>query len=404
MKTVFTLALLLTFGVIALAEDPQPESKPDQKEELTPEAENVVAELKASLAEDSEARAMLDHILEGSTLGSGEGWFRLAVSQTRFPFEAVKKAYDADQDNEIARKEFPGTDGDFARLDRDKDGSVTEADFDWSADSLTMTPGYMMYFRADRDANGKVTPEEFEALFGSLDSDSQGYVSLDDLRSEFQPPTDKQSQRDRAQRSDRPSRSTLVLALKQQEIGSLQPGPKLEETAPDFTLKSLSGEEVTLSQEVGEKPIVLVFGNFTCGPFRSQSGNLEKLYERYKDRAKFYLVYVREAHPSDGWWMTSNERAGIKLPQPQSNEERRNVAQSCQKHLNLAIPFLVDTVDDAVGATYSGMPNRLYLIDGQGKIAFKNGRGPFGFHPRQLEQALVMLLNQNAGESKAKKE
>jgi hypothetical protein len=39
------------------------------------------------------------------------------------------------------------------------------------------------------------------------------------------------------------------------------------------------------------------------------------------------------------------------------------------------------------------MPNRLYLIDRDGKVAFKNGRGPFGFHPRQLEQALVLLLN-----------
>jgi hypothetical protein len=53
---------------------------------------------------------------------------------------------------------------------------------------------------------------------------------------------------------------------------------------------------------------VLIFGNFTCGPFRSQSGNIEKLYQRYKDRARIFLTYVREAHPSDGWWMTSNER------------------------------------------------------------------------------------------------
>jgi hypothetical protein len=46
-----------------------------------------------------------------------------------------------------------------------------------------------------------------------------------------------------------------------------------------------------------------------------------------------------------------------------------------------------------VGAVYSGMPNRLYLIDQNGRIAFKNGRGPFGFHPRQLEQALLLYLN-----------
>ena len=65
----------------------------------------------------------------------------------------------------------------------------------------------------------------------------------------------------------------------------------------------------------------------------------------------------------------------------------------CRNHLDVDIPFLVDGVDDNVGSVYSGMPNRLYLIDGEGKIAFKNGRGPYGFHPRQLEQALLLELN-----------
>ena len=92
--------------------------------------------------------------------------------------------------------------------------------------------------------------------------------------------------------------------------------------------------------------------------------------------------------------MQSNQRAGIDLKQPLDNGQRRVIAETCQKHLDLKIPFLVDTIDDQVGSTYSGMPNRLYLIDQQGRIAFKNGRGPFGFHPRQLEQALVLLLNE----------
>lgn len=400
MRQLFTLALLLTAGMTVLADDPKPVPEDAQKEELTEEAKKVAAELKASLPEGSEARAMLDNILDGSTLGAGEGWFRLAVSETRFPFEAVAKAYDANHDSEVSPDEFPGSKEDFACLDRDNDRALTEADFDWSDHSLTRTPGLEMFFQIDRDANGKVTPEEFDALFRSLDTGEQGFLSLDDLKERFRPPTEKEIEKHRAKRADRPSPSTLVVALNNQELGSLKPGPKLNDVAPDFTLKSLAGEEVTLSKEVGEKPIVLIFGNFTCGPFRSHSGNLEKLHERYKDRAKFFLVYVREAHPSDGWWMTSNERVGIKLAQPQSNEERRDVAQTCQKHLKLDIPFLVDTIDDAAGATYSGMPNRLYLIDQEGKIAFKNGRGPFGFHPRELEQALVLLLNQNSAKTK----
>lgn len=394
-------ASLMVTADFAIADDPQPspaqtaeqatQKVDDVPPELTPEAQRVADELKAALPETSEARAMLDQILQGSHLGPGEGWFRLAVAQTRFGWDYVQKTFDTDGDAGIAAGEFAGSKRDFRRLDRTGDQRLTAEDFDWSEHSLLRTPGFLMFFQADRDANGKVTRDEFNELFDSLDSGRRGFLSLDDVRGEFQP-TDYE--REREERPDKPSPSTLVVALQSQEIGSLQPGPAVEEPAPDFTLRALDGTEVSLSKEVGEKPIVLIFGNFTCGPFRSQSGNLEKLYERYRDRAKFFLIYVREAHPKGGWWMISNQRVGIDVPQPDSDTARRQVAETCRDHLQLEIPFLVDAVDDAVGAKYSGMPNRLYLIDSEGKIAFKNGRGPFGFHPRQLEQNLLLLLNQ----------
>lgn len=385
--------LTCTFGLLLagrlMAAEPETSKAATDKDPLTPEAQTAVEELRKTLPADSEALVMLDHILSGSRLGPGEGWFSVAKSQTRFDWETTAKRFDKNSDGAIVADEFLGSNNDFLRLDKNGDRVVTSADFDWSVHSLEPTSGFQMFFAADRDANGKVTRDEFSGLFVMLDSGQRNYLSIDDLKDAFPPPSPAQY----SNRPDRPSRSTLVLGLKRQEIGSHQSGPQLNETAPDFTLTTLSGDEVTLSKLVGDKPVVLIFGNFTCGPFRSQSGNIEKLYERYKDRAQFYLVYVREAHPTDGWWMTSNQRAGIELSQPQTNEQRREVAQVCRNHLDLKLPFLVDTVDDKVGATYSGMPNRQYLIDRQGKVAFKNGRGPFGFHPRELEQALLLLLN-----------
>ncbi len=38
------------------------------------------------------------------------------------------------------------------------------------------------------------------------------------------------------------------------------------------------------------------------------------------------------------------------------------------------------------------MPGRFYLIDRDGKVAYKSGRGPFGFKPAELEQSLILLL------------
>jgi hypothetical protein len=252
----------------------------------------------------------------------------------------------------------------------------------------------MLFGRLDRDGNGKVTREEFETFFKAADSEGLGFLSRSDLQAAFPMPRGSMSP------GDRPSKATLVRGLFRQEIGSLQPGPRLDESAPDFTLRTADGKSaVTLSKLVGPKPVVLIFGNFTCGPFRGQAGNFEKLYHRYKDRATFLMVYVREAHPTDGWRMESNDRLGVATAQPTTYAERADVAGRCGRLLGLGFPIYVDTIDDAVGARYSAMPGRFYLIDRQGKIAFKNGRGPFGFKPDELEQSLVLLLLEQGSQS-----
>ena len=251
-----------------------------------------------------------------------------------------------------------------------------------------------------RDGNGKLTHEELDAFFRTADSGGQGFLSLADLQEALSMPARGKGS---SGGSQGPTRLTLIKALARQEIGSLQPGPVLGSPAPDFTLKTVDGrEEITLSKLVGPKPIVLVFGNFTCGPFRSQAGNIEKLYRRYRDRATFVMVYVREAHPTGGWQLESNNRIGVAIPQPQSNDERVKVAQMCSSRLGLGMPMLVDTIDDAVGARYSGMPSRLYLLDHRGRVAFKNGRGPFGFKPAELEHALILLLQDEFPDLKGK--
>jgi hypothetical protein len=116
------------------------------------------------------------------------------------------------------------------------------------------------------------------------------------------------------------------------------------------------------------------------------------MFARYEDRVDFYAVYIREAHPSDGWGMESNDRVGITIAQPKNTLERTSVAAQCCSSLQLRMPVLVDDIDDAVGQAYSAFPDRLYLIDRAGRVAYKGGRGPYGYKPRELEQTLVMLL------------
>jgi hypothetical protein len=87
---------------------------------------------------------------------------------------------------------------------------------------------------------------------------------------------------------------------------------------------------------------------------------------------------------------------GVSVAQPRSNFQRVEVATQCHDLLEVSMPVLVDGIDDRVGHAYSGMPDRLYIIDREGKVAFKSGRGPFWFNPAEMEQALIMMLLEDA--------
>ena len=118
---------------------------------------------------------------------------------------------------------------------------------------------------------------------------------------------------------------------------------------------------------------------------------LNALYEQYKDRVAFYVVYIQEAHPVDLWQMGINEREGVLVHSTRSLDERARAANTCAVRLGIKPPALVDRDDDAVERAYGGWPDRLYLIDAAGRIAFKSDPGPFGFEPAKLQSALQSL-------------
>ena len=105
---------------------------------------------------------------------------------------------------------------------------------------------------------------------------------------------------------------------------------------------------------------------------------LEAAHKRYAGRVNFLAVYVREAHPLDGWYVGPSDDKGTKVKQPRTAKERTAVAKTCCDSLGISMPMVVDDINDRVGHAYSAMPDRMYVLDSDGRVAYKGGRGPFG--------------------------
>jgi hypothetical protein len=117
-------------------------------------------------------------------------------------------------------------------------------------------------------------------------------------------------------------------------------------------------------------------------------GELEEMAERYAGQVGFFVVYIKEAHPEDGWVLETNRREQIALADPSSEDERVEVAQACAVRLQIRMPVLIDAMDNEVARRYGGWPDRLYLIGTDGRVAFQGEEGPFGFKPEELDDAI----------------
>ncbi len=89
--------------------------------------------------------------------------------------------------------------------------------------------------------------------------------------------------------------------------------------------------------------------------------------------------------------MESNEREGIVHENPQVYDERVKLAGTCSTNLGIEFPALVDRIENSTEIAYTGWPDRLYVIDRDGRVAFKSAAGPFGFKTDQLANALAQI-------------
>ena len=105
------------------------------------------------------------------------------------------------------------------------------------------------------------------------------------------------------------------------------------------------------------------------------------------------MVYITEAHPSDVWQMKSNLDDKVVFASPKTEEDRAAVAGSCVRKLGIRIPALLDEFGNSTESAYTGWPDRLYLIDSTGRVAYKSKPGPFGFKSEELKAAIERIVH-----------
>ena len=94
---------------------------------------------------------------------------------------------------------------------------------------------------------------------------------------------------------------------------------------------------------------------------------MNEIYNQYKEDMEFFFVYVREAHPTDGWQVDANVEEGILFRQHQSIEERHEAAGICAVGLQIQLPTLIEGIDNGIDDAYSVAPGRPTLL-GLGRL------------------------------------
>lgn len=154
--------------------------------------------------------------------------------------------------------------------------------------------------------------------------------------------------------------------------------------AVDFTLQTLDGDAVTLSELLATKPVMLMTGSWSCPvyhdaieTFNELAATVGKQGNRLGEDVHFVHVYVVEAHPlapdpSPNYGVVL-ESSFTEDRNPRNYPARRAAAERIVPKLGPDQLLLIDDIrprpaDNPVFSTYGSGANCAFLIDQDGTI------------------------------------
>ena len=87
--------------------------------------------------------------------------------------------------------------------------------------------------------------------------------------------------------------------------------------------------------------------------------------------------------------MKSNLKDDVCYAQPKTLEQRVMIANDFVKRFKFTLPFGIDDMSNAANDAYAAWPERIYIIDESGRIAYRGGIGPFNYKPEEAREWLA---------------
>lgn len=144
------------------------------------------------------------------------------------------------------------------------------------------------------------------------------------------------------------------------------PSDLVGQPAADFALRSLSHDNIRLSEQVGEV-VLLNFWATWCGPCRQEMPLLEEIYQKYR-------------------------RAGLVLLSVNIDEDAAQAAEMART-LGVSYPVLMDSRHEVTKAYQIGVMPVTVLIDRAGTIRYVSEGFKPGYESRYTDK-LRELLNE----------